>query len=136
MTTLFNPAPMGPLSDTILENTDILCANDLEMKAINQTLSGQLPMIIINTHGSKGVSFETNGSITRIDAYDVTARDTTAAGDTFIGAFIAEYTRLRSLEKAIRYANAAAAISVTRDGAQKSIPTREEINRFQGGDHS
>ena len=60
----------------------------------------------------------------------VDAVDTTAAGDTFNGALLAELQRSEDMDAAIRFAHAAAAISVTRPGAQTSIPTRREVEEF------
>ena len=65
-----------------------------------------------------------------IPGFRVDATDTTAAGDTFNGAFVTGLLEDLPLESAIKFAHAAAAISVTRFGAQTSIPTREEVDAF------
>lgn len=65
-----------------------------------------------------------------IGGYTVKAVDTTAAGDTFNGALVASMQKGASLERAIGFAHGAAAISVTRLGAQTSIPSLEEVNKF------
>ncbi|MEJ7511947.1 PfkB family carbohydrate kinase, partial [Staphylococcus lugdunensis] len=63
-----------------------------------------------------------------IPACNVKAIDTTAAGDTFIGAFLSELNKdLSNLESAIRLANQASSLTVQRKGAQASIPTRKEV---------
>jgi ribokinase len=67
-----------------------------------------------------------------VRGFKVKAVDTTAAGDTFNGALAVALTEGQSLEKAVQFANAAAAISVTRVGAQTSAPTRKSIDAFLG----
>ena len=67
----------------------------------------------------------------RIPSFHVEAVDTTAAGDTFNGALVTGLLEGSPLEKAIKFAHAAAAVSVTRFGAQDSIPTREEVEEFR-----
>jgi ribokinase len=63
-------------------------------------------------------------------AFSVTARDATAAGDVFNAALAVALAEDRPIAQALRFANAAAAISVTRLGAQSSIPTRSEVDQF------
>jgi ribokinase len=71
-----------------------------------------------------------NGRGERIAGFSVEVLDTTAAGDTFNGAFVTGLMSGKSLEDAIVFAHAAAAISVTRFGAQTSIPTLKEVVEF------
>ena len=82
------------------------------------------------TLGAKGVWLSQKGVGKIIAGFRVTATDTTAAGDTFNGAFVTGLLEEMPLESAIKFAHAAAAISVTRFGAQTSIPTREEVETF------
>jgi ribokinase len=65
-----------------------------------------------------------------IPAWPVIAVDTTAAGDCFIGALAVGICERKSLPDAAAFASAAAAISVTRQGAQPSLPRREEVEQF------
>jgi ribokinase len=65
-----------------------------------------------------------------VPSYKVEAVDTTAAGDTFCGSFAVALVEGKSLKEALQFASAAAAISVTRMGAQPSAPTRAEIDGF------
>jgi ribokinase len=67
---------------------------------------------------------------TRVPGRNVAAVDATAAGDAFNGALAVGLSEGRSLVEAARWANAAAALSVTRRGAQPSLPTRREIDAF------
>ena len=86
---------------------------------------------IILTLGEKGcVYFDKNNDVNKYEAYKVKAIDTTAAGDSFIGAFAMKICDCGDTEKAIKYATAVSAIVVTRKGAQSSIPTKDEIEEF------
>lgn len=83
------------------------------------------------TLGSKGVYASQKGTPGKMVAgFRVDAKDTTAAGDTFNGALMTALLEDKPLADAIRFAHAAAAISVTRAGAQPSIPTRQETLNF------
>lgn len=82
------------------------------------------------TLGAKGVYVSQQGEGKIVPGFRVEATDTTAAGDTFNGAFVTGLMESMPLESAIKFAHAAAAISVTRFGAQTSIPTREEVDAF------
>ncbi|WP_233114630.1 PfkB family carbohydrate kinase, partial [Aggregatibacter actinomycetemcomitans] len=86
--------------------------------------------IVLITLGAKGVYFSENGQGQIIGGFRVKARDTTAAGDTFNGALVVALLEGKTLTNAIRFAHAAAAISVTREGAQPSIPHRAETLDF------
>jgi ribokinase len=68
-----------------------------------------------------------------VPGFKVKPVDTTAAGDTFNGALAVALAEGKSLNEAVRFANAAGAISVTRMGAQPSAPTRAEIEKLLGG---
>ena len=86
---------------------------------------------IILTLGEKGcVYFDKNNDVNKYEAYKVKAVDTTAAGDSFIGAFAMKICECGDTGEAIKYATAVSAIVVTRQGAQSSIPTKDEIEDF------
>ena len=85
---------------------------------------------VIITLGSKGAFVLTKTEKVSVPSFKVEAVDTTAAGDTFCGAFAVAIVEGKSLNDALQFASAAAAISVTRMGAQPSAPTREEIDAF------
>jgi ribokinase len=87
--------------------------------------------MVVLTLGARGVLVQAKGAAPlRVAAHAVQARDTTGAGDCFVGAFVAACLEGRDVAVAVRFANAAAALSVTRDGAAISYPTREEVNAF------
>lgn len=141
---ILNPAPFRAISQELLSKVDFLIPNEIEAekltgikidnvenakKAAQVLLDWGVQQVII-TMGANGALLADLKRIHLIPAYLVSPVDTTAAGDTFIGGFAAALTRNFSLEDAIKYGNAAAAIAVTRFGAQTSIPTREEVDQF------
>jgi len=85
---------------------------------------------VIITLGSKGAFMVTKDEKVQASAYKVEAVDTTAAGDTFCGTLAVALVEGKSIKESLQFASAAAAISVTRMGAQPSAPTRKEIERF------
>ena len=85
---------------------------------------------VLITLGSRGVWASVKGEGQRVPGFKVDAVDTIAAGDTFNGALITALLEEAPLPEAIRFAHAAAAIAVTRKGAQPSVPWREEIEAF------
>ena len=143
--TIFNPAPARKLSEKVFKNTDYLILNETEMEEIfeikfndeeyTEKISSKKKEYgiknIILTLGDKGsILFSEDNNIKKYDVYKVKAVDTTAAGDSFIGAFTMKICELGNPDEAIKYATAVSAIVVTRQGAQDSIPTREEIEKF------
>ena len=146
--TLLNPAPVENVSATreLLPFADLLIPNEHELAALAEmpvdsaeTAAAavkkmrsqlQLPRLqLIVTLGSAGaVVADDAGSFHQIPPFPVTAIDTTAAGDCFCGAMAAALAEGQPLLTAARFASAAAALSVTRRGAQPSLPRREEID--------
>ena len=86
---------------------------------------------VLVTVGSKGALLCQKKGSTHYATQKVTALDTTAAGDTFNGALAVALSEGMSVEDAIHFSNKAASISVTRKGAQTSIPTRKEVDSLQ-----
>jgi ribokinase len=138
-TMVLNPAPAQPLPPALLGKIDYLILNEIEAAMLAEEDSADIPMLadrlhglgsrnVVVTLGEKGVygSFEKAGKRHQ-EAKKVRAVDTTAAGDTFIGGFIAALAQGRDEFEAIAYGQAAAALSVTRAGAQTSIPMRDEV---------
>lgn len=99
-------------------------------KAAYQLYQEVAPKYVIIKLGKRGVLFYDGKEAKRIPAFPVDAVDTTAAGDTFGAAFAIQYCMGKTAEKAIDFAQAAAALCVTRKGGHASIPTIQEVERF------
>ena len=110
--------------------TGIRVENDEDAAKAAQVLHEKGIRTVLITLGSRGVWASVNGEGQRVPGFRVQAVDTIAAGDTFNGALITALLEEKPLPEAIRFAHAAAAIAVTRKGAQPSVPWREEIDAF------
>ncbi|MEG5842185.1 ribokinase [Enterobacter mori] len=143
-TVVLNPAPARVLSDELLALVDIITPNETEAEKLTgirvendddaARAAGALHDkgigTVIITLGSRGVWVSANGEGRRVPGFKVKAIDTIAAGDTFNGALVTALLEGRAMDEAIRFAHAAAAIAVTRKGAQPSVPWRKEIDEF------
>ena len=141
---ILNPAPARALPDRLLRKISILTPNETEAelltgikvdtdaaaaKAAGKLLARGVQTVIL-TLGARG-AFVANGNDRQlVPGFKVKAVDTTAAGDIFNGALAAALAEGKPLSEAVRFANAAAAISVTRLGAQPSAPARKEIEKL------
>jgi ribokinase len=139
----FNPSPISPgLRALPMEAAEWLILNEVEGKeltgetdpdAILDILSARYPAgKIVLTLGGDGVRYAGAGKRYGQQAIPVKAVDTTAAGDTFTGFFLAGIAAGRGEERALLLAARAAALSVTRNGAAESIPTLAEAESFSG----
>ncbi len=138
----FNPAPFTPaVLDYPLDRVAILIVNELEGEGLTGSnkpediLSRLRPRLteteIILTLGANGVLYDDGRERLRVPALAVDAVDTTAAGDTFIGYFLAQRLRGSGVKTSLETACRAAAISVSRPGATDSIPFRRELADFE-----
>jgi len=141
---VLNPAPAAKLSDELLKNLYIITPNETEAELLTGIKVTDEPSalksatflhekgieIVIITMGSAGAFLFANGKSEIISAPKVEAVDTTAAGDTFNGALVVALSEGNTIQEAIAFANKAAAISVTRIGAQSSVPFRKEISNL------
>jgi len=139
-----NPAPARKLSDSLLSKLDLITPNQTEAKVLTgvtvtdkfsakeacSVLRNRGVKTVITTLGKKGIYVLSDKYDLYMPALSVEAVDTTAAGDCFNGALLAELHRTDNMLDAIRFAQAAAALSVTRAGAQNSIPSLCEVNEF------
>lgn len=144
-TVVLNPAPAQALPESLLACVDMITPNETEaeiltgVKVVDEQTAAEAAAAfhqkgiatVLITLGSKGVYVSEQGKSGEIIAgFRVQAVDTTAAGDTFNGGFVTALLEGKPMREAIRFAHAAAAISVTRLGAQTAIPTRVEADAF------
>ena len=143
-TVVLNPAPARELPDELLALVDIITPNETEAEKLTgirvesdedaakaaDVLHAKGIGTVMITLGSRGVWLSAEGESRRIPGFRVQAIDTIAAGDTFNGALVTALLEGTALAEAIRFAHAAAAIAVTRKGAQPSVPWRTEIDEF------
>ena len=138
---VLNPAPAQPLSSDLLERLYMITPNQSEaelltgVKVVNQDTAHEAAVIlqdkgvknVIITMGSQGVYVLAEGLAQMVECPAVEVVDTTAAGDTFNGALVTGLAEGIPLLEAIEMANQAAALSVTKVGAQSAIPFRKEL---------
>ena len=114
--------------------TDLLIVNEGEAEALSQFIEKDitklgLPHLII-TLGAKGARYVGEQGSFSAAPFNVTAIDTTGAGDTFLGYVLADLSDGQTMQQAMSHASAAAALQITRKGALPAIPSRSEVNRF------
>lgn len=142
---LFNPAPTSPIEERYYVAVSHLVMNETEAAILSGRPEGDLETPegrdevaqrfldlgvknVLVTLGSRGVYYSTSEGRGHVAAESVEAVDTTAAGDTFVGAHVLEIVKAGfRIENAVRAANKAASITVGRRGAQESIPCRDEL---------
>ncbi|MGQ9838269.1 MAG: ribokinase [Cyanobacteriota bacterium] len=144
---LLNPAPIQPLPGSLLRQIRYLVLNETEAASLSQSpietreqakkaaqrLQKQGIPTVILTLGGAGLVWADGEASGYLAAHAVKVVDTTAAGDGFCGALAACLAAGGSLQEALRFANAAAALAVTRAGAQPSLASRAEIEAFLAG---
>ena len=144
--TILDPAPAQPLPAELLANVDILTPNESEASfllhlppqriapsdapELARSLRQRGPAAVVLKLGDQGCFYSDGQTEIRSPAFAVTARDATAAGDVFNAGLAVALAEDRPIAEALRFANAAAAISVARLGAQASIPIRSEVDEF------
>jgi ribokinase len=149
--TILDPAPAAPLSPELLASVDILTPNETEASLLLGLQPGRVsssdaaglaralrergPKAVLLKLGDQGCYYLDSEMELFRPAFPVVAKDTTAAGDTFNAALAVALAEDRGIEEALRFANAAAAISVTRMGAQASVPARAEVDEFLASSH-
>lgn len=141
---ILNPAPAQPLGDNLLRYVSILTPNESETELLTgisvtdfrsaaqaaERLQAKGVETVIITMGSQGALVAGPQFSGVVPAFAVKPVDTTAAGDTFNGALAVALAEGKPLVDAVRFANAAGALSVTRLGAQPSAPSRKEIEKL------
>lgn len=140
---ILNVAPAYNLDKDILKSVKYLVVNEIEAEVltglkiedigevniINKLLNIGVESAIL-TLGSRGCLFKNAETTLKIPAFKVKSVDTTAAGDTFCGALATGISKNRDIKEVLEFASAAAALCVTRFGAQTSIPSENEVFEF------
>ena len=141
---VLNPAPAQPLSQALLANVDVLTPNETELmmlagvenvnEAVQKVLSWGTKNLVV-TLGANGARVVTADMDRHIPAHEVTAVDTTAAGDAFNGALAVAFAEGKPLLEAVDYGMAAGALAATRRGAQPSLPLRDAVENLIKASH-
>ena len=141
--TLLNPAPFAPIADELLRRCDFVIPNENEASKLTgidvkdladaaaaarqlRERAGQRGVLV--TLGVNGVWLDSDSFTGHVPGFEVEAVDTVGAGDTFIGAFVVRIVEGADTREAALFGCAAAALAVTRRGAQTSIPSRDEVD--------
>jgi ribokinase len=142
--TILNPAPAMDLDDELLSCVDLLIPNETELELLSglpirneaeiitaaQTMIARGVKEVIVTIGAKGCVYVNSNDSRVFKAYQVDVLDTTAAGDSFIGSMAVAINEGKTIEDAIIFAMAVAALTVTKKGAQSSLPYRHEVEEL------
>ena len=141
---ILNPAPACPLDNTLLSTLYVITPNESEAELLTDISVTDFPSaekasfilldrgveVAIITMGIKGALIKTRELTKIVPGFKVNAVDSTAAGDVFNGSLVVAMAEGKTLEETVQFANAAAALSVTKLGAQPSAPKRVEIERM------
>jgi ribokinase len=139
-----NPAPARPLPEELITLPDFLLPNENELNLLTnqpvndissaeeaaKTLLERGAQTVIVTLGARGALIVNKELTKHIPSFPVDVVDTTAAGDAFIGGFASALLKDKSLEEAVRYGCACGALAATKFGAQPSLPSREDVEKF------
>lgn len=132
---LLNPAPVAPVPQDLLDKVTYLTPNEHEAAILFKNLAAEEILErnagkVLMTLGSNGVAYYENGQVRNVPAFKVSPVDTTGAGDTFNGAFAVARAEGKDMATSVRFANAAAAVSVQKIGAQGGMPYLKEVEEM------
>lgn len=143
MFTILNPAPARMLDDEVYDNLDLIVVNQTECEMLtgiypsDEESSLEALRVFEKKHVEAIITLGTHGSISNyqkkpvfVKAKKVETVDTTAAGDSYIGAVCSYLAEGKDMQEALEFATCVAAITVTRIGAQLSIPYKEEVEEY------
>ena len=143
-TTILNPAPADKLSNKIIKNVDYLVPNETELELLSgmktsteeEILEASKKMMdlgvknLIVTMGKNGSLFVGKDKNFKVGIHKVEAVDPTAAGDSFIGGVIRILAEGKDIKEAMEFGARVGAITVTKEGAQSSLPTWDEVENY------
>lgn len=136
---ILNLAPAFPLREDVLSQVDLIVVNEDEAEALAgwldcgpsaRSIAERLNTGVLRTLGGDGAEAYVSGEDIRVPAMSVKVKDTTAAGDCFVGVLASSLDRGLSLQAAMQRASSAAGLACSRAGSQGSIPFREETDRY------
>ncbi len=142
--TILNPAPAKTIPEDIYPSIDLIIPNEIEaqmitgyslhdpdfdQKVIHYFISKGVKEVVM-TKGANGSVYANRHEIYPLKAFKVQVVDSTGAGDTFVGAIASEIAKGKTVKEALVFASAASAITISRLGAQSSIPHLEDVNLF------
>ncbi|MCT4585264.1 MAG: ribokinase [Peptostreptococcaceae bacterium] len=144
--TILNPAPARVLSDELIKHTDLLIPNETEFESLSgYDASNEANIIkgsnvlfekgvkaILITLGKNGSFYiDSNNFSLKQKGYIVDVVDTTAAGDSFIGGFLTSISKGEDIKTSMEFATKVSALTVTKYGAQSSLPSILEVDNFK-----
>ena len=131
---VLNPAPANKEISPYLEYCELITPNETEIEILGgrEYILSQTNATLIVTLGSNGYEICGKNGAKRYPCVKIKAVDTTAAGDTFCGGLCAKLAKGETLETAAAFGSRAASLACTKKGAQPSIPTEEEAEKFFG----
>jgi ribokinase len=143
---IVNPAPAASLPKSLIENTDILTPNEVELETLTGIKINEFNLsevkkaakrlidigvkTVIVTLGERGALLVNNKGSKHVKGVKVNVVDTTGAGDAFNAALAVALAEGKDVEQAVRIANYVGALATIKVGAQEALPTREELNKF------
>ena len=127
-------APFDARMPALMDQVDLVSVNKSEVEAYEAAIGGSFrdrkDISFLVTYGADGAEFVSGGQSTRVHAHKVDAVDTTGAGDTFSGGFLAHYAQGASVEESLKFASAMSAVQVQQQGAAVAIPTKADVLAF------